>query len=144
MKKSVFLINGPNLNLLGKRDHNLYGSATLNDIILKLREIADKNNVELSCLQSNIEGELINFIHQAIDTAQAIIINPGAYSHTSIAIRDALECFKGKIIEVHLSNIHKREEFRHKSYVSEVASGVICGLGAVGYELALQTIINEK
>lgn len=95
MKKSVFLINGPNLNLLGKRDHNLYGSATLNDIILKLREIADKNNVELSCLQSNIEGELINFIHQAIDTAQAIIINPGAY-YTSIAIRDALECFKRK------------------------------------------------
>ena len=137
MAKKILLLNGPNLNMLGKRDPNLYGDITLKDVEETCKKLAKQNGIQLESKQTNYEGELVELIHAARDTSEAIIINPGAYSHTSVAIFDALEMFQGPIVEVHISNIHKRESFRHFSYVSQRADSVIVGCGVQGYELAL-------
>lgn len=135
----VLLLNGPNLNLLGTREPDVYGSETLTEIEQRLSDQAKSLGISLECRQSNAEHELIDWIHEARDTGiDFILINPGAYSHTSIAIRDALSGVAIPFIEIHLSNIHAREEFRHYSYLSDIATGVICGLGAQGYTFALQ------
>jgi 3-dehydroquinate dehydratase-2 len=141
---SILVIQGPNLNLLGTREPEVYGRTTLADIHQKLGEIAKANAVELATYQSNHEGELIDRIQQAKqDGVDFIIINPGAFTHTSVALRDALAGVAIPFTEVHLSNIHQREEFRKHSYLSDIATGVICGLGAIGYELALQAAISR-
>ncbi|MDM7482026.1 MAG: type II 3-dehydroquinate dehydratase [Halomonas sp.] len=138
----VVVLHGPNLNLLGSRQPEIYGYDTLEDVNNLLRERAVMAGWDIHCLQSNHEGELIDAIHAArLDGTQAIIINPAAYTHTSVAILDALNAFDGKVIEVHLSNVHKREAFRHHSYVSLRADGVIAGLGIQGYRAALDAII---
>ena len=123
--------------MLGKRDPNLYGDITLKDVEETCKKLAKQNGIQLESKQTNYEGELVELIHAARETSEAIIINPGAYSHTSVAIFDALEMFQGPIVEVHISNIHKRESFRHFSYVSQRADSVIVGCGVQGYELAL-------
>lgn len=139
---SILVIQGPNLNLLGTREPEVYGKTTLQDIHAKLGTIAQANSVDLSTFQSNHEGELIDCIQKAKqDGIDFIIINPGAFTHTSVALRDALAAVAIPFTEVHLSNIHQREEFRKHSYLSDIATGVICGLGAIGYELALQAAI---
>ena len=136
---TILVLNGPNLNLLGIREPGLYGSMALNDIKQSLDVLAKKLNHRLHFYQSNAEHEIIEWIHQAYhDNTDFIIINPAAFTHTSIAIRDALLATKIPFIEVHLSNVHAREPFRAHSYFSDIAQGVICGLGATGYELALQ------
>lgn len=140
--KNVLLINGPNLNLLGKREPGIYGAETLESVIVRLKSVADRLGVNLSDFQSNSEGAIVDRIHQAMGKEDFIVINPGAYTHTSIAIRDAFLGTKIPFIEVHISNIFKREEFRHHSYLSDVASGVICGLGTDGYEFALTKAIR--
>lgn len=138
--KRVLLLNGPNLNLLGEREPEIYGNKTLVKLIEELQGVATKLGLNLECQQSNHEGELIDSVQAARKTAAGLIINPGAYSHTSIALRDALSVLKIPIIEVHLSNIHAREPFRRHSYVSEVATAVICGLKTEGYKVALESI----
>jgi 3-dehydroquinate dehydratase-2 len=138
-KKNILVLNGPNLNLLGQREPEVYGSQTLNDIIEALSLEAQSMNIELTHLQSNREYELIEKIHRSFNEIDFIIINPAAFTHTSVAIRDALLGVNIPFIEVHLSNVHAREKFRHHSYLSDVAVGVICGLGAKGYSLALQS-----
>lgn len=143
MTIDIFLINGPNLNLLGTRTPEIYGTTTLADIEHACTERAATHNLVLNCFQSNHEGEIIDHIHTARYNARAIIINPGAYTHTSIAIMDALSAFDGVIVEVHLSNIHAREQFRHFSYISRVSKGVICGLGSSGYIYALDAIAQD-
>lgn len=135
----VLVLNGPNLNLLGKREPEVYGSQTLTDIIESLQSEAKYLNIELSHLQSNREYELIEKIHQSAGEIDFIIINPAAFTHTSVALRDALLGVAIPFVEVHLSNIHKREKFRHHSYLSDVACAVICGMGAKGYSFALQS-----
>ncbi|MBN7821470.1 type II 3-dehydroquinate dehydratase [Bowmanella yangjiangensis] len=140
---NFLLINGPNLNLLGKREPHIYGSQSLEDIVTALTKQADAAGVRLQHVQSNAEHELIDAIHQAMATVDFIIINPGAFTHTSVALRDALLGVKIPFIEVHLSNVHAREAFRRHSYLSDVAKGVICGLGAQGYEFALQAGIKH-
>lgn len=141
-KASILVIQGPNLNLLGSREPDIYGKTTLEDIHHKLSELAKEQSVELSTYQSNHEGELIDCIQKAKqDGVDFIIINPGAFTHTSVALRDALAGVAIPFIEIHLSNIHQREEFRKHSYLSDIATGVICGLGAIGYELALQAAV---
>ena len=141
-KASILVIQGPNLNLLGTREPDVYGKTTLEDIHQKLGELAKAQSVELSTYQSNHEGELIDRIQKAKqDGVDFIIINPGAFTHTSVALRDVLAGVAIPFTEVHLSNIHQREEFRKHSYLSDIATGVICGLGAIGYELALQAAI---
>jgi 3-dehydroquinate dehydratase-2 len=134
----VQIINGPNLNLLGKREPEIYGNQSFEDFFKILQQ--DFPNLELHYFQSNTEGELLNKIHEVGFTYDAIIINPGAYTHTSIALRDAISGVKTPVIEVHISNTHQREEFRKKSYVSEVAKGVIIGFGLNSYRLALQSL----
>ena len=141
-KPRVLVLHGPNLNLLGQREPEIYGRQTLAEINSKLTALAGQANVELSCIQSNAEHELIEAVQQAQGHYQFIIINPAAYTHTSIALRDALQAVAIPFIEVHLSNIHARESFRHTSYLSDVAVGVVCGLGAAGYELALQHALS--
>ena len=138
----IYIINGPNLNLLGKREPDIYGTTTLEDVENICLEIAKKNNIKLKFLQSNAEHEKINWIHNAREDASGIIINPAAYSHTSIAILDALTLFEEPIIEVHISNIHKRESFRHHSYISQKSSAVIAGFGIDGYKIALKKLID--
>ncbi len=138
MSKSVTLLNGPNLNLLGLRQPELYGSETLADVIARATALAGDLGLDLTALQSNHEGELVDWIQAARGTSAGIIINPGAYSHTSVAILDALHAFEGPVLEVHISNIHKREAFRHHSFVSQRAEGVIAGFGTEGYLLALR------
>jgi 3-dehydroquinate dehydratase-2 len=133
----IMVLNGPNLNLLGTREPEIYGTGTLDDLETLCAETAEGLGIGIEFRQSNIEGELISWIHEARTSAAGLIINPAAYSHTSIAIMDALAALDIPVIEVHLSNIHKRESFRHHSYVSSVADGVICGLGFAGYRLAL-------
>ncbi len=133
----ILLLNGPNLNMLGKREPDTYGHQTLEDIVSDLTAQADTAGVRLQHFQSNAEHALIDRIHQAMGNTDALIINPGAFTHTSIALRDALLSVNIPFIEVHLSNIHAREPFRHHSYLSDVAAGVILGLGATGYALAL-------
>ena len=138
MSKLVTLLNGPNLNLLGLRQPEIYGRETLEDVASKVSDLAEDLGLRLRAQQSNHEGQLVDWIHQARDSSAGIIINPGAYSHTSIAILDALNAYDGPVLEVHISNIHKREAFRHHSYVSSRAEGVIAGFGTEGYLLALR------
>ena len=140
MSHSILILNGPNLNLLGTREPGLYGAATLADIERTCHEKAKTLKLSCTWLQSNTEGDLIEWIQQAPKTHKAIIINAGAYTHTSVAIRDALLAAALPVIEVHISNIFKREAFRHHSYISDVATGLICGLGTQGYALALEAV----
>lgn len=140
MSRLVFVLNGPNLNLLGKRQPEIYGSETLADVERRCRDLAAKLDLELRFHQSNREYELIDWIHEAREVAAGIVINPAAFTHTSVAILDALNAFEGPVIEVHISNVHKREAFRHHSFVSQRADGVIAGFGTQGYELALHRV----
>ena len=140
MSKRIYLLNGPNLNLLGNRQTGLYGYETLHDITQNCEKIASSLGMTIQSFQSNSEGQLVDWVHEARQKADAIIINPGAYSHTSIALLDALNIFDGIVIEVHISNIHKREEFRHHSYISLRSDGVIVGLGTQGYGLAVEAL----
>jgi 3-dehydroquinate dehydratase-2 len=139
-KKRVLIINGPNLNLLHQRDKALYGNNSLEKIKSNCLQLAKELELEVSFMQSNSESAIIDSIHQAIDNFDGIIINAGAYSHTSIAIHDALEIFNKPKIELHISNIYKRQNFRHHSYISLVVDAVISGLGASGYTIALLAI----
>ena len=143
--KKILIINGPNLNLLGKREQLIYGPVTLKSLEKNLRTYSKEKKVNLSFYQSNSEGDIINFIQNNIKKFSAIIINAGAYSHTSIAICDCLRIFEGLIYEVHISNIYNREKYRRYSYLSDVSSVVICGLGIIGYEIAVDlALINTK
>jgi len=139
----VLVLNGPNLNLLGQREPEVYGKQTLQDIVDGLTKEAEQVNVELTHLQSNREYEIIEKIHASFNKIDYIIINPAAFTHTSVALRDALLGVSIPFIEVHLSNVHARESFRHHSYLSDIAQGVICGLGAQGYSFALQSILAK-
>jgi 3-dehydroquinate dehydratase-2 len=138
--KLVFVLNGPNLNLLGKRQPEIYGRETLADVETNCLNEASKLGLDIRFHQSNREYEIIDWIHEARETAAGIVMNPAAFTHTSVAILDALKTFEGPIIEVHISNVHQREVFRHRSYVSLAATGVIAGLGTQGYTLALQRL----
>ncbi len=138
--KKIIILNGPNLNLLGEREKSQYGSFTLKEIENSCVEYAKKNDLELSFFQSNIEGELVEKIQSARKEQEGLIINAGGYTHTSVAIHDALKIVKIPIIELHITNIYNREEFRQKSLISNVANGVICGFGAEGYIMALDAI----
>ena len=138
MTRLVTVLNGPNLNLLGKREPEIYGRETLDDVARGCAELARELGLESTLLQSNHEGQLVDWIHEARLTSAGIIINPAAYTHTSIAILDALQTFEGPVIEVHVSNVHRREPFRHHSYVSLRADGVIAGCGVEGYALAMR------
>ncbi|KPL54169.1 3-dehydroquinate dehydratase [Prosthecomicrobium hirschii] len=140
MSRLVFVLNGPNLNLLGKRQPHIYGYETLADIEAECRRVGAELGLDIRFHQSNAEHQIIDWIHEARETAAGIVINPAAYTHTSVAILDALSTCEFPIIEVHISNVHKRESFRHHSYVSLVASGVIAGFGTQGYPLALQRL----
>lgn len=143
----ILLLNGPNLNLLGTREPETYGATTLDDIVARLEAIANQYEVELSHYQSNAEHDLIEAIHAAVDSVDAIVFNPAAFTHTSVALRDALLATKIPFYEVHLSNVHQREAFRQHSYFSDIAAGVLVGLGPLGYELALTAAIvtyNKK
>jgi len=142
-KFSILVLNGPNLNLLGKREPTIYGHLTLEDINKMLEDEAKKLNVSLSCVQSNHEGVLVDSIHNALNHHQGILINAGAYTHTSVAIRDALAGVAIPVVEVHLSNIYRREEFRHHSYIASIAIGQISGFGAESYRLGLQALVTE-
>jgi 3-dehydroquinate dehydratase-2 len=139
---TVYVLNGPNLNLLGSRETAVYGSTTLADIEKLCGEAAKRHGHSVSFRQSNHEGELVDWLHEAKDKAAGVVINPGAYTHTSVALHDAVRGIGIPVIEVHLSNIFAREEFRHHSYVSPVARGVICGFGPKGYELAIDGLAN--
>ena len=140
MTSTVLILNGPNLNLLGKREPHIYGHETLADVEAQCRALGAELGLDIAFKQSNAEHQLIDWIHEARETAGGIVINPAAFTHTSVAILDALNTCEFPIIEVHISNVHKREEFRHHSYVSLVASGVIAGFGTQGYPLALQRL----
>lgn len=142
MTKPIYVLNGPNLNLLGLRQPEIYGHETLADVAAQLAELAEALQVQVHCAQSNHEGQLVDWIQEARQSAAGIIINPGAYSHTSVAILDALNAFDGPVLEVHISNIHKREAFRHHSFVSGRAEGVIAGFGTEGYLLALRRMCS--
>ena len=136
----IIILNGPNLNLLGEREKSQYGNFTLKDIEEKCKDYSNKNNIELSLFQSNIEGELVDKIQNSRNNQDGLIINAGGYTHTSVAIHDALKILKFPIIELHVSNIYNREEFRHKSLISNVANGVICGFGPDGYLMSLNAM----
>src|SRR6516165_4002155 len=140
MKRLVYVLNGPNLNLLGKRQPAIYGHETLADVEDSCRHVATELGLDIRFHQSNREYEIIDWIHEARETAGGIVINPAAFTHTSVAILDALNTFEATVIEVHISNVHKREEFRHHSFVSMRADGVIAGLGTQGYLLGLRRI----
>ena len=142
----IIILNGPNLNLLGEREKEKYGNVSLKDIENNCKEFATKNDIVLSLFQSNIEGELVEEIQKARKEQHALIINAGGYTHTSVAIHDALKILKIPIIELHITNIYNREEFRHKSLISKLASGILCGFGTEGYVMALQAtkkILNK-
>jgi 3-dehydroquinate dehydratase-2 len=140
----IHVINGPNLNMLGKREPDVYGSQSLEDINRKLDTLGKGFGVELAFFQSNHEGRLLDYIHQIFETDPAgVIINPGAFTHTSVALRDALLLLSCPIVEVHLSNIHKREPFRHTSYIADIAAGQLTGFGAFGYEMALRYLHQQ-
>ncbi len=140
MSNSVLILNGPNLNMLGTREPEHYGRETLSQIEGRCRKLGAELGWEIDFRQSNNEGELVTWVQDAAKAHQAIILNAGAYTHTSIAIHDALKAIGVPVIEVHLSNIFQREEFRHTSYISSLADGVICGFGGIGYELALRAL----
>jgi 3-dehydroquinate dehydratase-2 len=140
MKNKIIVINGPNLNLLGEREKEKYGSFTLKDVENDCIQFSKKNELEVVFFQSNIEGEIVDAIQKSRNTQDGLIINAGGYTHTSIAIHDALMVLKIPIIELHITNIYKREEFRHKSLISGVATGIICGLGPYGYLMSLDAI----
>jgi 3-dehydroquinate dehydratase II len=147
MSRLVYVLNGPNLNLLGKRQPHIYGHETLADVEKDCRTVAKELKLELQFHQSNREYEIIDWIHEARETAGGIVINPAAFTHTSVAILDALSSCEFPIIEVHISNVHKREAFRQHSYISGVASGVIAGFGTQGYSLAIRRmarLIDER
>ena len=147
MSGKVLVLNGPNLNLLGTREPDVYGAETLADIEQSCRARAESLGLELEFRQSNTEGELVDWVQQARATHDLLIVNAGAYTHTSVALLDALRAVGLPVIEVHLSNIHQREEFRHHSYISKVAVGMICGFGGFGYEMALESaarLLNNK
>jgi 3-dehydroquinate dehydratase-2 len=147
MSRLVFVLNGPNLNLLGKRQPHIYGHETLADVERSVRTLAEELQLDIRFHQSNREYEIVDWVHEARETAGGIIINPAAFTHYSVAILDALNTFDHPIMEVHISNVHKREEFRHHSFVSMRADGVIAGLGTQGYTLALRRLaflIDEK
>jgi 3-dehydroquinate dehydratase-2 len=133
----IYVLNGPNLNLLGTREPAIYGSGTLDDLETLCAETAEGLGIGIDFRQTNVEGELVTWLQEARTAAAGVVINPAAYSHTSIALMDAISALDIPVMEVHLSNIHKRESFRHHSYVSMAATGVICGLGFAGYRLAL-------
>lgn len=144
MATNILLLNGPNLNLLGSREPEVYGSATLSDVENEAVRVANTAGAKLSCFQSNHEGALIDRIHAAkAEGIDAIVINPGGLTHTSVALRDALAGVGLPVVEVHISNIHQRETFRHHSYISGIASGVICGLGVDGYRVAVEFVIKK-
>ena len=136
----IIIVNGPNLNLLGEREKNQYGSLTLKDVEKNCNEYSIENDIKLTFFQSNIEGEIVNIIQNSRTNQDGLIINAGGYTHTSVAIHDALKILKIPIIELHISNIYNREEFRHKSLISKVAKGVICGFGANGYIMSLNAM----
>jgi 3-dehydroquinate dehydratase II len=140
MSRHVLVLNGPNLNLLGKRQPHIYGAETLADVEATCRKLAKSLKLDLAFHQSNREYELIDWIHAARETSAAVVINPGAFTHTSVALLDALNAFDGTVIEVHISQVHKREAFRHHSYVSHRADAVMAGFGTQGYELALMRV----
>ncbi len=140
MKKKLYIINGPNLNLLGKREPEKYGNTSLDTVKSICQDECDKNGLDLNFFQSNLEGELIGEIHKAINDGCGILINAGALTHTSIGILDALNMFNGPKIEIHITNVYARESFRHKSYISPVVNGVIAGLGVNSYLLAIDAV----
>ncbi len=140
MQNNIIIINGPNINLLGDRDKSIYGNETYDNLLKRCKSEAIKKNINIDFYQSNIEGELVNKIQDSIKIYDGMIINGAAFTHTSVAIRDALSLFKKPIIELHISNIYKREDFRHKSLISDVVTGIICGLGTSGYILAINSI----
>jgi 3-dehydroquinate dehydratase-2 len=140
MAKPIFVLNGPNLNMLGLREPAVYGSETLDDVRRRAEKSAQGLGLQIDFRQSNMEGELVGWIQEARDRADGIILNAGAYTHTSVAILDALTAAERPVIEVHLSNVFRREPFRHHSYVSAAAQGVICGFGPQVYELALEAM----
>jgi len=142
VEKRILVLNGPNLNLLGEREKDIYGSVTLEDVGKRCINLGTKLGLEVRFEQSNYEGKLVEHIHDARKWAHGIIINPAAYTHTSVAILDALNAFIGLVYELHISNVHKREEFRHKSYVSLRADGVMAGFGVDGYEFAVQRMAS--
>jgi len=142
MMKKIIILNGPNLNLLGEREKEKYGNISLKDIEANCKEFSNKNDIALAFFQSNIEGELVEKIQEARKNQHGLIINAGGYTHTSVAIHDALKILKIPIIELHITNIYNREEFRHKSLISKLATSVICGFGTDGYVMALKAMKN--
>ena len=142
MTRRVYVLNGPNLNMLGVREPEIYGSETLGDLSARTERAGAANGLEIVFRQSNVEGEIVNWVQEARGKAQGIIINAGGYTHTSIAILDALQAVGLPVVEVHLSNIFRRDQFRQHSYVSLAATGLICGLGAKGYELAVEAMAD--
>ena len=140
--RKIIILNGPNLNLLGEREKKQYGNFTLDDIEKMCKSFAKDNELDVSLFQSNIEGELVEKIQLSRNSNNGLIINAGGYTHTSVAIHDALKIIKIPIIELHISNIYNREDFRHKSLISKVASGIICGFGTNGYIMSLKAMIN--
>jgi len=144
MSKPIYVLSGPNLNMLGKREPEIYGSETLDDIHGLLKAKSAQKKTDINCLQTNHEGELVDFIQEAGDKASGIIINAGALTHTSVALADAIKAIDIPVIEVHMSNVYQREEFRHHSYLSPVVIGVICGFGSQSYELALDFLLKSQ
>ncbi len=140
MQNNIIIINGPNINLLGDRDKSIYGNESYEDLLNRCKSEASIKKINIDFFQSNIEGELVTKIQESIKIYDGMIINAAAFTHTSVAIRDALSLFKKPSIELHISNTYKREEFRHKSLISDVVTGIICGLGTSGYILAINSI----
>jgi 3-dehydroquinate dehydratase-2 len=138
----ILVVHGPNLNLLGSREPEIYGTITLDEIDAMLLGLAKAAGAELECFQSNHEGALVDRVQQALDRTDGVLINPGAFTHTSVALRDALAALAAPIVEVHLSNIHRREAFRRHSYISEIALGVVTGFGPRSYELGLEALLD--
>ena len=144
MSRLVFVLNGPNLNLLGKRQPHIYGHETLADVEAECRKTGAAEGLDIRFHQSNREYEIIDWVHEAREIAGGIVINPAAFTHTSVAILDALNTFEGPVIEVHISNVHAREAFRHHSYLSPVASGIVVGFGIHGYALAMEGLVARR